>query len=282
MASQRKRGTTWVDAVIRWVQAEIAMAGRDWDTAESNLREMTVIASNCEHEQLACMAHLLIAQLFEVQGKQGQAFREYRSLRKREQRICAEGLASRELVVNWQLGARESEQNVQELLVASRQFERWSLEDGLTGIANRRCFEQKLAARLRTSNVSEQPLSVAMIDVDKFKAVNDRFTHLVGDHVLKALAGIFASQVREKDLPARLAGDEFAVLFDGADVQMAMLICERIQASVALFDWEVIATGLQVTVSIGVSQAIEGDTGEALLHRSDKSMYKSKPTPLLR
>ena len=269
-------GTTWLDAVACWLRAEIAWAESDWYAAETCLYEMRDIASRGEHEQLACMAHRLIAQVFELQGKHKRALQEHRSLRRREQRICAESLASREVVVGWQLGARKSEQNVEHLLVASKQFERWSLEDSLTGIANRRCFEQKLVERLQTSITTGQPLSVAMIDVDQFKAVNDRFTHLVGDKVLKVLAEIVSLQLREVDLLARLAGDEFAVLIDGADSQVSLQICERIHAAVALFDWEAIAVGLLVTVSIGVSQAGEGDTGESLLHRSDQLMYKVK------
>lgn len=271
-------GTTWLDAVACWLRAEMAWTQRDWRAVETCLHQMKVIASGGEHEQLACMAYRLIAQAFELQGKHKRALQEHRSLRRREQRIRAESLASREIVVAWQLIARESEQNVQQLLVASKQFERWSLQDSLTGIANRRCFEQKLAERLRISTATGLPLSVAMIDVDRFKAVNDRFTHLVGDKVLKILAEIFALQLRAGDLPARLAGDEFAVLFDGGDAQVASQICERIHSAVARFDWEGIAVGLLVTVSIGVSQAGEGDTAESLLHRSDQAMYKVKPT----
>jgi diguanylate cyclase (GGDEF)-like protein len=107
--------------------------------------------------------------------------------------------------------------------------------------------------------------------------VNDTYTHLVGDQVLKAVAEVLTRSVRENDLAARLAGDEFVILFGDADRDTAVEISNRIKRSVAEFDWNAIAPTLRVTISVGVSTAIEGDTAESLLQRSDKSMYSAKP-----
>ena len=161
--------------------------------------------------------------------------------------------------------------------MASKQFERWSFEDALTGIANRRRFEQALAERLPSSVADGRPLTVAMVDLDQFKAVNDTYSHQVGDRVLKTVATVLSASVRENDLVARLAGDEFVMLFSDADADTATEICERIRAAVADFDWDSMAPGLRVSVSIGVSQAVEGDTVESIMHRSDTSMYTVKP-----
>ena len=267
---------TWLDSFVRWGAAEIAWARGDWPTTEQELTEMRELALAVEHEQLACRAHLLLAQVCELQGKHEQAQREQRALRRRERRVVAEGVSSREAVVAWQLDARQSERRLRQALLASKQFERWSLEDALTGIANRRHFEQTLAQRLAAAAAAGRPLTVAMVDVDKFKAVNDRFTHRVGDRVLKTIAAIIASQVREDDLPARWAGDEFTVLFDDATEALARPICDRIRLAIAGFDWESVAPGLRMSVSIGLSQAHSGDSAESLLQRSDESMYRVK------
>ena len=152
--------------------------------------------------------------------------------------------------MKWQLGARQSERHLEQALLASKQFERWSFEDALTGIANRRRFEQALAERLPASVADARPLTVAMIDLDQFKAVNDTHTHQVGDRVLKTVASILVSSVRENDLAARLAGDEFVVLFRDADTDIAAEICERIRGAVDDFDWDSIAQGLQVSVCL--------------------------------
>jgi diguanylate cyclase (GGDEF)-like protein len=268
---------SWLDALVHWVVAEVAWASRSWPQAEKALSEMKEQALGVEHDQLACVAHLLLAQIFELQGRHADARHEHRALRVRERRMASESLASREAVVHWQIGARQSERHLQQALVVSKQFEQWSLEDALTGIANRRSFEQTLRVRLLAAAAAGTPLTVAMIDVDRFKSINDTYSHQVGDRVLKTLAGVLTGSVRGSDLPARLAGDEFVVLFDGADIDAAHELCERIQEAVATFDWNSIADGLHVAISIGVATASEGDTIDSLMQRSDRSMYWVKP-----
>ena len=268
--------TTWLDSFVRWCCAELAWARQDWARAEAELDEMKKLALVVEHEQLACRAHLLLLQVCELQGKNEEAQREHRALRRRERRVAAEGMSGRDSLVAWRLGARQSERHLQQALVASRQFERWSLEDALTGIANRRHFEQSLAERLLAPRRAETPLTVAMVDVDKFKSVNDRFTHLVGDRVLKTIAAVLASQVRENDLLARWAGDEFVILFADASELEACQVCDRIREAVVGFDWESIAPGLRMTVSIGLSEASVGESAEAIVGRSDQAMYRAK------
>jgi diguanylate cyclase (GGDEF)-like protein len=111
----------------------------------------------------------------------------------------------------------------------------------------------------------------------RFKTVNDRFTHSTGDRVLKTIAAIMSSEVRENDLPARWAGDEFVILFDGATELTARQVCERIKIAVASFDWHSVAPGLAMSVTIGLSEVAANDTAESALHRSDESMYRAKP-----
>lgn len=267
---------SWLDALVRWAVAELAWARRDWSAAEEALREMRELSLAVEHEQFACRAHLLLVQIHELQGRHVDAQREQRALRLREQRVVIEELGIRDVHVRWQLGARQSERRLQKALVISRQFERWSLEDALTGIANRRCFEQKVAERLAAAATSGTSVTLGMIDVDRFKRINDMHGHRVGDRVLKTLAAVMASQLRDRDMLARWAGDEFVVLFDGAPESVARQICERLRIAVQTFDWDSIAPGLTLTVSLGLSEAHVGDDVETVLHRSDLSMYGSK------
>ena len=229
-----------------------------------------------DHEQLACRAHLLLMQVYELQGHFDAAAHEQRALRMREHRVVADGLGSREALVSWRLGARQSERHLQQALVASKQFERWSLEDALTGIANRRHFEQTLATAIPVAVATNAALSVAMVDVDKFKTVNDRFSHSVGDRVLKTIAALISANVREKDLPARWAGDEFVVLFNEATREVAQDICGRIRSAVTGFQWDSVAPGLKMSVTIGISEVRAGDTAESVVHRSDQAMYGGK------
>jgi len=93
------------------------------------------------------------------------------------------------------------------------------------------------------------------------------------------VATLLASCVREQDLAARLGGDEFIVLFSDANVAMAGEIVTRIQHAMASLDWGAIAPGLKVSLSIGLSEAVAGDTVETIVHRSDESMYSEKARP---
>lgn len=276
-AATRSLGSvkSWLDAFVRWTTAELAWQRGDWPAAEKALRETLALALEVEHEQMACRAQLLLVQVYELQGRHEDARREQRALRLRERRAVIEELGSREAHVRWVLGARQSERRLQQALTLQRQFERWSLEDALTGIANRRHLEQRLAERLAATD-GGAALTLAMIDVDGFKAVNDTHGHRVGDRVLKTLAAVMGSQLRDRDLLARWGGDEFVVLFDGADEGVARQVCERLRLAVETFDWASIAPALRLSISVGLSPARPGDDAEALLQRSDRSMYASR------
>ena len=273
----RRYGTvTWLSALESWVRAEIAWAQNDWSEATQQAARMIDIAVDVEHEQLACLGHLLSSQLYVAQGHNGQALDELRRLRLREQLIRSDGLETREKVVEWQVDLRTQQQSMDRLEVASRRLEKLSLEDTLTGIPNRRNFELYASELLRSGLERGQPPCVALIDVDQFKQINDTFSHQVGDAVLKRIAQILKSHVREEDMAARLAGDEFVIVFKHAELAVAQQVCQRIAAAVRAFDWSSIASGLQSSISVGVAAAVPGDTVESLTHRADTAMYRQK------
>lgn len=274
--AQRYGTVTWLAALESWVRAEIAWAQRDWATAMAQAARMIEIAVEVEHEQLACLGHLLSSQLYVARGLNGEALDEVRRLRLREQLIRADGLETREKVIEWQVDLRQRQQHVDRLEITSRQLEKLSLEDTLTGIPNRRNFELYAGELLRCATERGLPPCVALIDVDKFKQINDNFSHQVGDQVLRRIAQIMRSHVREDDMAARLAGDEFVIVFKNAEPSVARQICERIANAVRAFDWSTIATGLHSSISVGVATAQPGDTIESLTHRSDAAMYQDK------
>ncbi|MBL8336871.1 MAG: GGDEF domain-containing protein [Rhodoferax sp.] len=274
--AQRYGTVTWLSALESWVRAEVAWARQDWQLAQQHAARMIDVAVEVEHEQLACLGHLLSSQLYVAQGRNGEALDELRRLRLREQLIRSDGLDTREKVVEWQVELRQRQQSVDRLELTSRQLEKLSLEDTLTGIPNRRNFELYAGELLRSGQGRGHPPCVALIDVDRFKQINDHHSHQVGDAVLKRIAQILKSHVREEDMAARLAGDEFVIVFKNAELRIAQQVCARIQAAVRSFDWGTIAAGLQSTISVGVAAAEPGDTVESLTHRSDQAMYAEK------
>ncbi|MEO6895944.1 MAG: GGDEF domain-containing protein [Caldimonas sp.] len=263
-------------AYEHWVRAELAWSRGRLAEAAAECTVLVAMAQRLEYEQMACLGHLLLSQIHEQLGETALALAALRSLREREERIRAESLESRERAVEWHLELRMAERNVQQLEGMSRHLERLSLEDSLTGLANRRCLEQRLRPVLAALSANGAPMSIAFIDIDKFKSVNDRHSHHVGDLVLKTVASILVQATRENDLVARLSGDEFAILFQRADEAEATRVCRRISVDFAGFAWSGIAPGLGVTVSIGTAVAHAGDSAESLLHRADSAMYAAK------
>lgn len=157
-------------------------------------------------------------------------------------------------------------------------LERQASRDSLTGLANRLHFEQRLQQALDRAGEAEQQLAVLFIDNDRFKQVNDRYGHAVGDVLLKAVGERLRSQVRESDLVARLGGDEFAiVLYPVGGAGDALHVMDKIQAAMR----EPLAVGdgvvLQPSVSAGLAVFPQhGQSMEALLRHADQAMYEAK------
>ena len=277
-AREQMRGSlqfSWLGSLIQWAEAESLWArGRTLD-AELATALMLDKASQVENEQMASLAHEFAAYMLTSRGHHELALMELRKLQRREHRVRTESLSSRARIVDWQIAVRSSERDAQNLRAASEYLERLSLEDPLTKIANRRCFEGRLQAALNCAEMAN-PTCVALIDVDRFKAVNDSFSHQVGDQVLVIIARLLEQNVRSTDLVGRLAGDEFVVLFERCELAHAEEVCERTMFAVRNFEWSSIASGLAVTISIGVAQTQAGDTSESALHRSDLAMYRTK------
>jgi diguanylate cyclase (GGDEF)-like protein len=157
---------------------------------------------------------------------------------------------------------------------------RHALEDPLTGLGNRRSAERRLGA-LR---LGEEPLSLAVVDVDRFKEVNDDASHTHGDAVLRRVADLLREHSRTADEVYRWAGDEFLVVLPGATEAQAVVVMERLRAAVAAADWSDLVPG-RVTVSIGLATApAVADDGEpaiavgwrALFDSADLNLFSAK------
>lgn len=148
-----------------------------------------------------------------------------------------------------------------------------SATDGLTGLKNRRSFDERLQEELSAALRSGTPLALALLDVDRFKAYNDSFGHPAGDEVLRSVAAILRQCARPYDVVARYGGEEFAVILPRASREGALVVAERIRRSMQRAVWPQRA----VTVSIGVAM-LGADTASAaaLIECADKALYGSK------
>ncbi len=156
-----------------------------------------------------------------------------------------------------------------------RQAEARASTDALTGLPNRRYFDE-FCALLARRRRAEDAVGVLMIDIDKFKGLNDRHGHQVGDEVLRAVAGAIVGAVREDDVPARYGGEEFAVLLRNPTRTVAIEVGERVRLAVAGLDlgrWGVVG----VSVSVGAAVADDPDASiDAVIQQADRALYDAK------
>ena len=152
---------------------------------------------------------------------------------------------------------------------------RQATEDTLTGLYNRRYVTDFLEAELARTRAASAMLAVAIADIDDFKQINDGFSHRTGDEVLKATARIFERNVRQGDVVARYGGEEFVVVLPGASRVEAVVLCDRMRAEVAGFDWSLIQRGLRVTISFGVADEPLLSLDEVLA-LADSRLYHAK------
>ncbi len=171
---------------------------------------------------------------------------------------------------------REKERLITALGERSRKLERESQEDPLTGIANRRCFTQRLEAEIEVARAVGQPLTLAVADLDRFKVVNDELGHSIGDEVLRQSAQVMRGLCRSTDLVARIGGEEFALLLPGMAREAALAFCENLRHAVESHDWRRVHPRLAITLSIGLYQW-DGAADEAeLLQAADTQLYEAK------
>lgn len=171
------------------------------------------------------------------------------------------------------------ERDVTEQKLLEEKLEALSMTDSLTGLLNRRCFEQNLAREFSRCKRQGGGYALLMLDVDHFKSINDSFGHQVGDLTLKTLAKRCQQNLRAHDSMARLGGEEFCVLLPLADTQAAFRVAEKLRTSIANQAFSHDGLEVAVTISVGLSQwdAADGDALSAL-ERADKALYEAKQT----
>ncbi len=154
-----------------------------------------------------------------------------------------------------------------------------AMTDGLTGLHNRRYLENHLATQFNQAASRGKPLSLLIIDIDFFKAINDSYGHDAGDDVLREFANRIRANIRGIDLASRYGGEEFVVVLPETDAALAYMVAERIRAHVAgepflIYDRTKM---IEVTISIGVASLLgAGDSPEQILKRADQALYTAK------
>jgi diguanylate cyclase (GGDEF)-like protein len=158
-----------------------------------------------------------------------------------------------------------------------RIVERQALVDGLTGLANRRHTEEALSTEVSRVARTQGQMALVLLDVDRFKSVNDEYGHPAGDTVLRAMARILADSVREIDTAGRWGGEEFALVLSGTDLAGGSLLAERIRKAIESTPVEIDdGVELVITASFGVASMPPAASAADLLAAADEALYAAK------
>lgn len=271
--------------------AEMWSAGNELDQAQNALERALAQATNGRLSALASQAHRALSALAEQRGEHALALQHYKAHHACEQRLLGEhsqqrlrGLFARQqaqaLSQELQV-ARQADQEKQALLTQlSAQADllrQLSHEDGLTGLANRRWLDLLLEQEFERAARFRHPLSLAMLDLDHFKAVNDRYGHAVGDAVLRQVARLLRDHCRRADVVARYGGEEFTLLLVETTLPLASQLCDKLRQQIEGFDWPSLHPDLHgITVSMGLAGNAEALSPGQLCALADQQLYSAK------
>jgi len=176
-----------------------------------------------------------------------------------------------------QMHSVELERRTQSLEKALKMVEKLATTDALTGLSNRRSFDDVFESSFARAARHNDPLTLVLFDVDKFKRINDTYGHGAGDEVLKGICLILNNRLRKSDFAARLGGDEFAILLDRTDTQAGLHFVQDLLESIAANEFVHAGTAIHATLSLGVAQRQDASASpEALYYAADKALYAAK------
>jgi len=163
-----------------------------------------------------------------------------------------------------------------ELQDALRQLGELAVRDDLTGLFNRRQFGETLSTQIAVAQTTGSPFGILLVDIDHFKAINDTYGHLSGDEILRSFSHIAMKCLRKTDFIARFGGEEFVILLPNTEKSDLLECAERVRSYIGSLTFDGISDGLNITVSLGASHYLMGESSETLLDRVDVALYSAK------
>jgi diguanylate cyclase len=252
----------------------------DYETLETLRDELRQIISRVQGELAhsgddLCAYSRLLSGFAEVLGDASARDR----LAEETRRVIAETHSVEERQRHLESGITAVIDEVEILRRELEQARRESLTDSLTGIANRKAFDAALLAGLQQALQSRRPLTLLLLDIDRFKQFNDTYGHLVGDKVLRFVAETLRHSVKGRDMVARYGGEEFAVILPDTALIGGEAVAQQIRRNISAGELRDDGRGEsfgQITASFGVAQARWNEAPESLIERVDRALYTAK------
>ncbi|GIF16895.1 tetratricopeptide repeat-containing diguanylate cyclase [Actinoplanes teichomyceticus] len=242
----------------RYAEAQAAIDANLRICAE---RGLAAIRARTREEQAA---------LYAATGRYAEAYEEHRAFHAETAALLSVQRDARARALQAVFDANEARR-------ASEHFREMAHRDALTGLYNRRYVNERVPALLLEAAAAHAPISVAIVDLDHFKRINDTLSHATGDTVLQHVAELLEEATPGSALAARMGGEEFLLVYPGVGAQEAAVRCERLRLRLRAYPWGPITGTLQVTTSIGITTAPDGHGSlSALLSQADRNLYAAK------
>jgi diguanylate cyclase (GGDEF)-like protein len=275
MAGAQRGGLDAVTLRVGCSLGEWALASGLPEEAWSSLTDLLPLAGDLAALPSRVRLHHALALAGRATGRHAEALAHLERAHRLERSRAVQQLAAQSRLFVTRVEAEQARHEAMRQRERAAELEADVRRDGLTGLGNRREVDARLPDLVQQAAARGAGLALAMLDLDHFKLVNDRFGHPVGDATLQALAQILRDSTRDGDLVARTGGEEFLVALPGVDPAQALEICERLRAAVQAYPWGSVRAGLALTVSVGVAHAPAYDLTD-LLHRADDALYQAK------
>jgi diguanylate cyclase (GGDEF)-like protein len=269
LALARESNDRWIEAHGQACVGELKhQVGQHRAALEQLVAALTAFETLGSRDEVARVLRIL-SQVHEALEQIAEALACVRKATAIEQRVRGEEAESR-------ARALASRRRLDQARLETERYKRLALEDALTGLANRRQLDERLEVLLREARKSGAVVTVALADVDHFKGINDRFSHAVGDEVLRCVGEILRGHCRLGDLAGRYGGEEFMLVFRNLDMRAAAEICERVRRAVESWDWASIHPHLRVTLSMGLASSSSFEDVQGLTDAADHWLYEAK------
>jgi diguanylate cyclase (GGDEF)-like protein len=272
--------------------------------AVKHLTRAIVISEEIKSNDLIYRAHESLSKAYELMGDLAQSLLHYKAFHRSREQVFSEDSANKikSVVIQTEVekSQREAEiyrlKNVElasayqdlhvvneeksELVAQLKQqaeaLDRQTKEDSLTGLFNRRYLDAQISQEFSRARRFNRDLTVVMADIDNFKSINDKFSHQVGDEVIKTVARILRESCRMIDVVTRFGGEEFVLLLIETPVHKARMLCEKIRVAIEQHNWVAIDPALQVTISMGLTDDLGLADPQAMLSDADGKLYAAK------
>jgi diguanylate cyclase (GGDEF)-like protein len=269
LALSRRSGDRWIEAYGLSCVAEIRHQLGEHGTAVELLESALVSFETLGARDEIARVLRILSQSHEATGDLVRALACLRRSSQLEQELRSEATERRART----LAARRRMEHAAE---EAQRYKRMAMEDALTGLANRRQLDARLAGMLDEARGHDSVVTLALADVDHFKGINDRFSHAVGDEVLRCVGEILRGHCRAGDVAGRYGGEEFVLVFRSLDMNAASEACERVRSAVEHWDWRSIHPQLRVTLSVGLSSSRSFEEPQGLLDAAGHWLHEAK------